>query len=190
MQFAKKKVEKPTDNPWITLGSKEIYNNPWIQVRQDDILNPAGNKGIYGVVSFKNKAIGIIPVDESGYIYLVGQYRYTLNEYSWEIPEGGGPMNEAPIEAAKRELKEETGYTAAQWELLGRIHTSNSVTDEEGFLYLATGLTAGESEPEETEELAVKKVHLKEAVELVMTGAITDSLSMAAILMAARKLGY
>ena len=112
MQFAKKKVEKPTDNPWKTLGSKEIYNNPWIQIRQDDIINPAGNAGIYGVVSFKNKAIGIIPVDEEGYIYLVGQYRYTLNEYSWEIPEGGGPMNEAPLEAAKRELKEELGIEA------------------------------------------------------------------------------
>lgn len=190
MQFAKKNVENPTDNPWQTLGSKEIYSNPWIRLRQDDIVNPSGNPGIYGVVSFQNKAIGILPLDEEGYTYLVGQFRYTLNAYSWEIPEGGGPLHEAPLTAAQRELKEETGFTAAHWELLGRIHTSNSVTDEEGFLYLATGLTEGESEPEETEQLTVKKVHLKEAVELVMNGEITDSMSMAAILMAARKMGY
>lgn len=190
MQFAKKKVEKPTENPWKTLGSKKIYDNPWIHVREDAVVNPAGGDGIYGVVSFKNKAIGIIPIDDEGYTYLVGQYRYPLNEYSWEIPEGGGPLHEDPLVAAQRELKEETGYTAAHWEMLGRIHTSNSVTDEEGFLYLATGLTAGESDPEDTEELMVKRVHMKEAVEGVMNGTITDSMSMASILMAARKLGY
>ena len=190
MQFAKKKVEKPTHNPWKTLGSKKIYDNPWIHVREDAVVNPAGGEGIYGVVSFKNKAIGVIPIDENGYTYLVGQYRYTLHEYSWEIPEGGGPMNEDPLNTAKRELKEETGFTASEWQLLSRIHTSNSVTDEEGFLYLATGLTAGESEPEETEELMIKKVHMTEAVEFVLNGTITDSMSMASILIAARKLGF
>jgi 8-oxo-dGTP pyrophosphatase MutT (NUDIX family) len=177
-------------NPWQTITTKTVYDNPWIKVTQSDVLNPKGGKGIYGVVSFKNKAIGIIPVDEEGYTYLVGQYRYTLNEYSWEIPEGGGPMNEDPLEAAKRELKEETGYEAAEWKMIGRIHTSNSVTDEEGFLYLATGLTLGHSEPEDTEELAVRKVHLKEAVEMVMQDKITDGLSIAAIMKAARILGY
>lgn len=190
MQFAKKNVENLTENPWKTVDSKNIYDNPWINVREDAVINPAGGNGIYGVVSFKNKALGIIPIDDNGYTYLVGQYRYTLNEYSWEIPEGGGPMHEEPLEAAKRELREETGFTASHWELLSRIHTSNSVTDEEGFLYLATGLLAGESEPEETEELAVKKVHMTEAVDMVMTGKITDGMSMASILMAARKLGY
>ena len=190
MQFAKKKVEMPTENPWKKYGSKNIYDNPWIHVREDAVLNPAGGKGIYGVVSFKNKAIGILPIDEEGFTYLVGQYRYTLNEYSWEIPEGGGPMGEDPIQAAQRELKEETGFTASHWELLSRIHTSNSVTDEEGFLYIATGLTSGESEPEETEALTVKKVHMTAAVTMVMNGEITDSMSMASILMAARKLGF
>jgi 8-oxo-dGTP pyrophosphatase MutT (NUDIX family) len=177
-------------NPWKTIATKSVYDNPWIKVTQSDVINPKGGKGIYGVVSFKNKAIGIVPVDDEGFTYLVGQYRYTLNEYSWEIPEGGGPLNEEPLEAAKRELKEETGMVATDWKMIGRIHTSNSVTDEEGFLYLATGLKAGDSEPEETEELLVKKVHLKAAVEMVMQNKITDSLSIAGIMKAARILGY
>lgn len=177
-------------NPWKTLSTREIYDNPWIKVTESDIINPGGGKGIYGVVSFKNKAIGVVPVDAEGYTYLVGQYRYTLNEYSWEIPEGGGPMHETPLEAAKRELLEETGCTAADWKKIARIHTSNSVTDEEGFIFLATGLSFGASHPEETEDLEVRKIHLKEAVEMVMRDEITDSLSIAGILKAARLLGY
>ncbi|MFN3404701.1 MAG: NUDIX domain-containing protein [Cytophagaceae bacterium] len=175
-------------NPWKTLSSKTIYDNPWINVREDQVLNPSGGKGIYGVVSFKNLAIGVVPVDSHGNTYLVGQYRYTLNEYSWEIPEGGGDPNVDPVESAKRELKEETGFEAEKWEFIGRIHTSNSVTSEVGYLYLATDLKAGESSPEETEELFVKKLPLKEAVEMVMSGEITDSLSIAGILKAARLL--
>ncbi|HVD99306.1 MAG TPA: NUDIX hydrolase [Cytophagaceae bacterium] len=177
-------------NPWQTVFTKNIYDNPWIKVTESDVINPKGGKGIYGVVSFKNKAIGIVPVDEEGYTYLVGQYRYTLNEYTWEIPEGGGPMAEDPLVAAKRELKEETGLQASEWKMIGRIHTSNSVTDEEGFLFLATGLKAGESNPEDTEELAVKKVHIKEVIEMIMQSKITDSLTIAGIMKAARILGY
>jgi 8-oxo-dGTP pyrophosphatase MutT (NUDIX family) len=177
-------------NPWKTLQTKQIYTNPWINVTESDVLNPKGGKGIYGVVSFKNKAIGIIPVDKDGYTYLVGQYRYTLNEYTWEIPEGGGPVGEDPLETAKRELKEETGFEATEWIKIGRIHTSNSVTDEEGFLYLAKELRQGASEPEDTEELVIKKVHLREAIQMVMDDTITDSLSIAAILKAGRLLGY
>lgn len=176
-------------NPWTKVSSKPVYDNPWISIREDQIINPAGNKGIYGVVSFKNKAIGVVPVDDEGYLYLVGQFRYTLDAYSWEIPEGGGPQGEEPIETAKRELQEETGLIAHEWTDLGSIHTSNSVTDEVGYLFMARKLVQGESAPEETEELNVRRVHLKEAVEMVMNSTITDSLSIAGILKAARILG-
>lgn len=177
-------------NPWKTLDTKEIYDNPWIKVREDKIINPGGGNGIYGVVSFKNKAIGIVPVDADGFTYLVGQYRYTINEYSWEIPEGGGAMGVDPLESAKRELREETGLRAKKWTNLGRLHTSNSVTDEEGFIFLAQDLVEGESEPEETEDLKVKRVHLREAIEMVMNAEITDSLAIVGILKAAKYLGY
>ena len=173
------------ENTWKQLTTKPIYSNPWISVREDQVQNPGGGTNIYGVVSFKNMAIGIVPIDEEGNTYLVGQWRYTLNEYFWEIPEGGGPIGIAPLEAAKRELKEETGLTATIWTDLGKIHTSNSVTNEYGYLYLAQGLRLGKAELEETEaDLIVKKVPFAEALLMVMDGRITDSLSMVGILKA------
>ncbi|HEX8530218.1 MAG TPA: NUDIX hydrolase [Cytophagales bacterium] len=177
-------------NPWKTLSTRPLYDNPWIGVREDQVINPKGGKGIYGVVHFKNKAIGIIPVDEEGYTWLVGQYRYALEEYCWEIPMGGGPLAIDILESAKRELKEETGFTAARWTMIARIHTSNSVTDEEGFVFLAEDLTPGETAPEETEDLVVRKVHLREAVAMAMDNRITDSISVAGLLKAARLKGY
>lgn len=175
-------------NTWQKLFTRNIYENPWIKVEEDQIINPAGKAGIYGKVLFKNKAIGVLAIDNEGFIYLVGQFRYPLNEYSWEIPEGGCPIGEEnPIEAAKRELKEETGLIAEKWSLLNRIHTSNSVTDEEGFIFLAENLSQHSAEPEETEDLKVKKVLLSDAVQMVLKSEITDSISMAAILIAARK---
>jgi 8-oxo-dGTP pyrophosphatase MutT (NUDIX family) len=177
------------ENPWKTLSTQAIYDNPWISVREDQVLNPSGGRGIYGVVQFKNKAIGIIPVDAEGYTYLVGQYRYSLNEYSWEIPMGGGKIGIDILESAQRELKEETGFTAAQWTNIARIHTSNSVTDEEGFVFLAQELTAGETEPEETEDLRVWHLPLAEAVAMAMDNRITDAISVAGLLKAAKILG-
>ncbi len=176
------------NNPWKTTSTRHVYENPWIQITESQVVNPGGGNGIYGVVHFKNKAIGIVPVDSEGYTWLVGQYRYPLNEYSWEIPEGGGPLGTDVLESAKRELKEETGLEAAQWTQISRIHTSNSVCDEEGFIFLAQQLTFGKSEPEETEQLVVRKIHLREAVEMVMHNQITDSMSIAGILKAARML--
>ncbi len=177
-------INTTTTNPWKKTGEEERYDNSWINVSEHKVINPAGNQGIYGKVHFKNKAIGIIPIDEQGNTWLVGQYRYTLDEYSWEIPMGGGPLNEDILDAAKRELKEETGLTATHWENIMRIHTSNSVTDEEGFVFLARGLTQGETNFEETEVIQVKKTSFAEAVRMVMAGEITDSLSIAGILKA------
>ena len=176
------------NNPWKKITEKEVYNNPWIYVAEHQVLNPSGNQGIYGKVHFKNKAIGIIPIDEEGNTWLVGQYRYTLDEYSWEIPMGGGPNEVGILESAKRELKEETGLIAKNWENILRIHTSNSVTDEEGFVFIARDLEQGETEFEETEQLEIRKLSFKEALDMVMTGEITDSLSIAGILKADRLL--
>jgi 8-oxo-dGTP pyrophosphatase MutT (NUDIX family) len=174
-------------NPWKTLSTKKVYDNNWIMLEEHQVINPSGGPGIYGKIHFKNKAIGIVPLDEQGNTWLVGQYRYTLNEYTWEIPEGGCPLNTPPLDSAKRELKEETGITALRWEQIMRFHTSNSVTDEEGFIFLAEGLSFGENELEETEaDLIVKKLPFSRALEMVMTGEITDSMSVAGVLKVAR----
>jgi 8-oxo-dGTP pyrophosphatase MutT (NUDIX family) len=182
-------LETQEENPWKTLTHKVVYENPWIEISHREVVNPNGGNGIYGVVSFKNLAIGVVPVDDNLNTFLVGQYRYTLNHYSWEIPEGGGPMGEEPLETAKRELLEETGLLAEDWVWLSSIHTSNSVTDEFGHIFLARNLKQTEANPEETEDLRVVKIPLIQAVEMVEKGEITDSLSIAGLLMAARKLG-
>ena len=169
-------------NPWRTLKKETVYDNPWISISHRDVINPAGNPGIYGVVHFKNIAVGIVPLDEDNNTWLVGQYRYTLDQYSWEIPEGGCPAGESTLEAAQRELEEETGIKAASWEPLLELHTSNSVTDEYGVAYLARGLSFGAAAPEETEDLKVKKLPFQEAYQMVMDGRITDVLSMVAIM--------
>lgn len=169
-------------NPWQTLTEKEVYDNPWIRVSHREVITPAGTPGIYGVIHFKNIAIGIVPLDEEYNTWLVGQYRYTLNAYSWEIPEGGGPQGTEPLLSAQRELLEETGISASKWTKIFDFHTSNSVTDEYGLAYVAQGLSFGEAEPEETEDLKVWKLPFAEAVEMVMRGEITDALAMTAIL--------
>lgn len=169
-------------NPWQTLTSKAVYSNNWIEVRHEEVINPKGGNGIYGLVSFKNIAIGIIPIDSEGNTWLVGQYRYALNEYSWEIPMGGGKKENAILESAQRELKEETGFTAHKWTELMKLHTSNSVTDEIGFVFLAENLEVGETEPEETEELKLWKLPINEAITMAINGKITDAISVAGLL--------
>ena len=170
-----------TRNPWRKLSSREIYDNPWIRVREDRVVRPDGEQGIYGVVHFKNIAIGILAV-EGDFLYLVGQYRYPLERYSWEIPEGGCPEGEDPLRAAQRELEEETGLRAANWVKMGQAHLSNSVSDEFAVWFLATGLTAGQCRPEGTERLKVRRVPLSEALRMALVGEITDSLSLLAIM--------
>jgi 8-oxo-dGTP pyrophosphatase MutT (NUDIX family) len=170
-------------NPWTTLSTEDIYENPWIKVEHHQVLNPAGGKGIYGKVHFKNKAIGIVALDHEQNTWLVGQHRYTLNEWSWEIPEGGGPLHVDVLESAKRELKEETGLEAEKWAMILRAHLSNSVSDEEGFVFLAEGLREGTQNLEATEaDMKLWKLPFKDAYQMVLDGKITDSLSVMGIL--------
>ena len=175
--------------PWKTISTKVVYDNNWIKVTHRDVINPSGNSGIYGVVEFKNLAIGIVPIDEDGYTWLVRQFRYTLDQYTWEIPEGGCPIGETPIEAAQRELQEETGLTAKKWTKIAQFHTSNSVTDEYGEVFLAENLTMGEQALEDSEDIIVKRLPLKEAYQMVLDGEITDSVSMIGLMKAYASLG-
>jgi 8-oxo-dGTP pyrophosphatase MutT (NUDIX family) len=168
------------DNPWEKVSMRVVYDNPWIRVREDAVVRPDGQPGIYGVVHFKNIAVGVLAV-EADKLYLVGQYRYTLERYSWEIPEGGCPPGEEPLQAAKRELEEETGLRARRWIKMGGAHLSNSVTDELAVWFLARGLEQGERRPEGTEKLLVRSVSLSEALEMVTSGEITDAMSILAI---------
>jgi 8-oxo-dGTP pyrophosphatase MutT (NUDIX family) len=168
-------------NPWTKLSEEIKYENPWIKVEEHRVLNPSGNPGIYGKVHFHHIAIGVIPIDDDNNTWIVGQYRYPLNEYSWEIIEGGGKKNIDPLTSAKRELLEEAGIEAEEWSLLTKVHLSNSVTDELGLIYIAKKLSFKEAIPEETEQLQLKKIKVNELIQLAMDGKITDSLSLIGI---------
>lgn len=172
------------NNPWKTISQETAYENAWIRVEHHDVINPAGNPGIYGKVHYKNTAISIVAVDSEGYTYLVGQYRYTLNQYSWEVPEGGCSIEsgESTLEAAKRELLEETGLVATQWTEIGEVYLSNSVSNERAVMYLAQNLNQQQACPEETEQLKIRRIALKEAIEMAQNGTITDALSVLTLL--------
>ena len=167
---------------WKTLDSRVVYENPWITVRDDRVINPGGGENQYGHVHFKNRAVAIVPLDDDGFTWLVGQDRYTVGKFSWEIPMGGAPLAEDPLDAARRELKEETGLSAKRWTHLINLHTSNSITDEEGLIYVARGLTAGEPDFEETENIEIRKLRLADALEMVLQGEITDAISCVALM--------
>lgn len=168
--------------PWQLLDSDCRYDNPWIRVSHENVITPGGTAGIYGRIHFKNRAIAIVPIDEDGNTWLIGQHRYALDQYSWEVPMGGGRRDRDPLDAAKAELHEEAGLQAEHWQMIQTLHTSNSVTDETGLVYVATGLSYIGAQPEDTEQLTIKKLPLKEAVGWVMDGKITDAISVAALL--------
>ena len=176
-------------NPWTTLSREDIYENPWIKLEEHQVINPSGGRGIYGKVHFKNIAIGVVPLDHKRNTWLVGQHRYTLGQWSWEIPEGGGSMTKSVLSSAKRELKEETGLTAGKWTKILKTHLSNSVSDEVGYIFLAQKISEGNREPEDTEaDMKVQKMPFTKALDMVMKGKITDALSISGILKVARLL--
>ncbi len=169
-------------NPWVTKTTATVYESPWIKVNKYEVLNPAGRDAIYSVVHFKNLAIGVIPLDEHNFTWLVGQYRYPTKSYSWEICEGGGDPEKDPVVSAQKELKEETGIIAKKYTELLRLHTSNSATDELAIIFVGRELSFENPEPEESEVLQLKKIHIDEAFEWCMDGRITDAITVAAIL--------
>jgi 8-oxo-dGTP pyrophosphatase MutT (NUDIX family) len=177
-------------NTWTTLSSREVYENPWITLTEHQVINPGGEPGVYGLVHFKNVSVGVLAIDADDQVWMVSQYRYPLNCRTWEIPEGGSPPGESPLAAAQRELKEEAGVTAARWQLLCRIHPSNSVTDEEAFIYLAEDLSAGECERESSEaDMERRRVPFSELLVRVLDGEITDAMTVVAVLRLARLRG-
>lgn len=174
-------TEPVRSGPWRRRSRRLAYSNAWIDVLHDEVDRPDGSPGIYGVVHFHNQAVGVVAVGDDGRILLVGQHRYVLDEYSWEIPEGGVGPEESLLDGARRELREETGYEAETWRQLARITVSNSVTDERGALYLATGLAAGEAAPDPSEDLALRWATLDEVLAEIDAGDIHDAMTIAAV---------
>lgn len=178
------KMDDPKGDPWTWLAARVVYDNPWIRVEERQGRNPAGAAAIYGIVRMKRLAVGILPINAQGEVYLVGQWRPALEAYSWEIPEGGADPGEAPDACARRELEEETGLRAGSLMEILRFDVSNSVTDERAILFLATDLAQGQPRPEPTEVLSQSRLPFAEVLARVLDGRISDSLTVAAMLKA------
>lgn len=175
---------RPHGTPWRDHGARTVFENNWMKVTEHDATAPTGAPATYGKVHFKNRAIAMLPLHDDGTVTLVGQNRFPLGDYVWEIPEGGGPMDEAPLDAARRELREEVGLQAAEWREILRVQISNSLTDEVGLGFLAMDFTPAELDPDETEVLAVERVPFREALDAALAGDIQDSLTVAMLLRA------
>lgn len=174
--------EVPIANgPWLRRSRLTAYENPWITVWHDEVQRPDGAPGIYGVVHFANLAAGVVALDEEDRVLLVGQHRYPLDAYSWEIPEGGVPDGETALDGARRELLEETGVAASGWQEIARVHLSNSVSDELAVLFMATGLSEGAATPDGTEDLQRRWVSFDDALAMTLDGRITDAMTVVAI---------
>ena len=171
-----------TKNPWTVLSKEAVYENAWIRVEHQEVVGPSGRPGVYGTVHFKNQATGVVPIDENGNVILVGQYRFPLQAYSWEIPEGGGSHSHTALESAQRELREECGLAAERWMELVSMDLSNSVSDERGTIFLAWKLSDDIAQPDETESLTVARVPFWEVLDRVKRGEIRDAMSVAALL--------
>jgi 8-oxo-dGTP pyrophosphatase MutT (NUDIX family) len=170
------------ENPWSTLSVRKIFDNPWLELWEERCLDPSGKPAVYGKISFRTKAVGVIPIDGDGHTWLVGQYRYCINQYCWEIPMGGSPHPVPVLESAKRELREETGLSARRWEQILFVHLSNSVTDEEGYVFTAEDLDHGQPEFESTEKIEIRRIPLQDAIRMAVNGEITDGLSVTGLL--------
>lgn len=175
---------RPRGTPWKELSRRTVFDNPWLAVTEHDARAPTGAPATYAAVRFKNLAIGVLPIHEDGTVVLVGQHRFPCRDYSWEIPEGGEPVDGDPLDGAKRELREEAGLEAADWREVMRFQLSNSVTDERGFGFIATGLTEARTDPDHTEDLQIARVPFREALELALRGAFPDMITIAMLLRA------
>ncbi|MEX1296766.1 MAG: NUDIX hydrolase [Candidatus Limnocylindrales bacterium] len=164
--------------PWTRTRRTVSYRNPWLTVWHDEVTRPDGEPGIYGVIHFKNAAVGVVAIDEQDRVALVGQHRYAFDAYHWEIPEGGSPPDEDSLDGAKRELLEETGLTAREWRVIGRWELSNSVTDEAAVAYLATDLAHGTAVPDPDEQLEFRWAPFDEVMTMIERGEITDALTV------------
>jgi len=171
-----------SENPWKIISTENVYENQWLGLVEHQVINPKGNPGIYGVVHFKSIAICVLPLDDDYNTWIVGQYRFPLNEYSWEMPEGGGALNVNPLDSAKRELMEECGIEAKSWLKISEFNTSNSCTDEKAIIFIARNLSFHQANPEDTEELEVKKIPFAKLFQMVMDGEIMDAPTIIAAL--------